>query len=164
VVPVGDLDRIGPQARTRADTPKGSQITRSVPEPNFMIAGKLRRCTDKDGDIIDFYLHLAAAFVTVRQLIQRVALPPGHPAHHPPTQMIIPIAGRSYVRYAAACRRLTSMPVKDEGQRRRQNQDLIASLWVCSKLPCVVDTQGTSYDSHRRRVPPRKRSRAVLRV
>jgi hypothetical protein len=33
--------------------------------------GKLRRCTDKDGDIVDFYLYLAAAFVTVRQLIQR---------------------------------------------------------------------------------------------
>lgn len=33
--------------------------------------GKLRRCTDKDGDIIDFYLYLAAAFVTVRQLIQK---------------------------------------------------------------------------------------------
>ena len=33
--------------------------------------GKLRRCTDKDGDIVDLYLYLAAAFVTVRQLIQR---------------------------------------------------------------------------------------------
>ena len=33
--------------------------------------GKLRRCTDKDGDIVDFWLYLAAAFVTVRQLIQR---------------------------------------------------------------------------------------------
>ena len=33
--------------------------------------GKLRRCTDKDGDIVDFYLYLAATFVTVRQLIQR---------------------------------------------------------------------------------------------
>lgn len=33
--------------------------------------GKLRRCTDKDGNIVDFYLYLAAAFVTVRQLIQR---------------------------------------------------------------------------------------------
>lgn len=32
--------------------------------------GKLRRCTDRDGAIIDFYLHLAAAFVTVRCLIQ----------------------------------------------------------------------------------------------
>jgi hypothetical protein len=33
--------------------------------------GKLRRCTDKNGAIIDFYLYLAAALVTVRQLIQR---------------------------------------------------------------------------------------------
>ena len=33
--------------------------------------GKLRRCTDKDGDIVDFFLYLAAAFVTVRQLIQK---------------------------------------------------------------------------------------------
>ena len=33
--------------------------------------GKLRRCTDKDGDIVDFHLYLAAAFVTIRQLIQR---------------------------------------------------------------------------------------------
>jgi transposase len=33
--------------------------------------GKLRRCTDKDGAIVDFFLYLAAAFVTVRQLIQR---------------------------------------------------------------------------------------------
>ena len=31
--------------------------------------GKLRRCTDRDGKIVDFYLYLAAAFVTVRQLI-----------------------------------------------------------------------------------------------
>jgi hypothetical protein len=33
--------------------------------------GKLRRCTDRDGAVVDFYLHLAAALVTVRQLIQR---------------------------------------------------------------------------------------------
>lgn len=33
--------------------------------------GKLRRMTDKDGRVVDFYLHLAAALVTVRQLIQR---------------------------------------------------------------------------------------------
>lgn len=32
--------------------------------------GKLRRCTDRNGVIVDFYLHLAAAFVTVRRLIQ----------------------------------------------------------------------------------------------
>jgi hypothetical protein len=33
--------------------------------------GKLRRCTDRDGKIVDFYLYLAAALVTIRQLIQR---------------------------------------------------------------------------------------------
>lgn len=33
--------------------------------------GKLRRCTDRDGAVVDFYLYLAAALVTVRQLIQR---------------------------------------------------------------------------------------------
>jgi hypothetical protein len=33
--------------------------------------GKLRRCTERDATIVDFYLYLAAALVTVRQLIQR---------------------------------------------------------------------------------------------
>ena len=33
--------------------------------------GKIRRCTDRNANIIDFYLYLAAAFVTVRQLIRR---------------------------------------------------------------------------------------------
>lgn len=33
--------------------------------------GKLRRCTDRDGAIVDFYLYLAAAFVTLRCLIQQ---------------------------------------------------------------------------------------------
>jgi hypothetical protein len=33
--------------------------------------GKLRRMTDKDGQVVDFYLYLAAAFVTVRKLIQQ---------------------------------------------------------------------------------------------
>jgi hypothetical protein len=32
--------------------------------------GKLRRCTDRDGKIVDFFLYLAAAFVTVRALIR----------------------------------------------------------------------------------------------
>jgi hypothetical protein len=36
--------------------------------------GKLRRMTDKDGQVVDFYLYLAAAFVTVRQLIQRARI------------------------------------------------------------------------------------------
>jgi hypothetical protein len=33
--------------------------------------GKLRRMTDRDAAVVDFYLYLAAAFVTVRALIQR---------------------------------------------------------------------------------------------
>ncbi len=33
--------------------------------------GKLRRMTDRDATIVSFYLYLAAAFVTVRALIQR---------------------------------------------------------------------------------------------
>jgi hypothetical protein len=32
--------------------------------------GKLRRCTDRDAKIVDFFLYLAAAFVTVRALIR----------------------------------------------------------------------------------------------
>lgn len=33
--------------------------------------GKLRRCTEKSGKAVDFYLHLAAAIVTLRMLIRR---------------------------------------------------------------------------------------------
>lgn len=33
--------------------------------------GKIRRCFERDGAIVDFYLYLAAAFVTVRALIRR---------------------------------------------------------------------------------------------
>jgi hypothetical protein len=33
--------------------------------------GKLRRCTERSAKIVDFYLCLAAALVTIRQLIQR---------------------------------------------------------------------------------------------
>ena len=32
--------------------------------------GKLRRCTERDGVVVDFHLFLAAAFVTVRALIR----------------------------------------------------------------------------------------------
>ena len=32
--------------------------------------GKLRRCTDRDAKIVDFYLYLAATFVTIRALIR----------------------------------------------------------------------------------------------
>ncbi|SCL34552.1 hypothetical protein GA0074692_3861 [Micromonospora pallida] len=34
-------------------------------------SGKIRRCTERDAKIIDFYLYLAAALVAVRQLIRR---------------------------------------------------------------------------------------------
>lgn len=45
--------------------------------------GKLRRITDRNATIVDFYLYLAAAFVTVRAIIQRPqTLPVGHPAHN----------------------------------------------------------------------------------
>jgi hypothetical protein len=33
--------------------------------------GKLRRCTEKDAKVVDFYLYLAAALVTLRMLIRR---------------------------------------------------------------------------------------------
>lgn len=33
--------------------------------------GKLRRCTEKRGEVVDFYLSLAAALVTLRMLIRR---------------------------------------------------------------------------------------------
>lgn len=33
--------------------------------------GKLRRCTERAAAIVDFYLYLAAAMVTIRQIIQR---------------------------------------------------------------------------------------------
>jgi hypothetical protein len=34
-------------------------------------AAPLRRCTERNAKIVDFYLYLAAALVTIRQLIQR---------------------------------------------------------------------------------------------
>ncbi len=41
-------------------------------QPSWMNGfGKIRRCTDRNAAIIDFYLYLAAAIVTIRQLIQR---------------------------------------------------------------------------------------------
>ncbi|HEX5543450.1 MAG TPA: transposase [Micromonospora sp.] len=33
--------------------------------------GKIRRCTDRNAKVVDFYLYLAAAIVTIRQLIRR---------------------------------------------------------------------------------------------
>jgi transposase len=44
--------------------------------------GKLRRCTERDGKVVDFYLFLAPAFVTARMLIHRARKPyrwPGRP-------------------------------------------------------------------------------------
>lgn len=36
--------------------------------------GKLRRCTEKTGTVVDFYLYLAAAIVTLRMLIRRATV------------------------------------------------------------------------------------------
>lgn len=33
--------------------------------------GKLRRCTERSGKVVDFYLYLAATLVTLRILIRR---------------------------------------------------------------------------------------------
>jgi len=33
--------------------------------------GKLQRCTETSGSVVDFYLYLAAALVTLRMLIRR---------------------------------------------------------------------------------------------
>jgi hypothetical protein len=33
--------------------------------------GKLRRCTERNGEVVDLYLYLAAALVTLRLLIRR---------------------------------------------------------------------------------------------
>src|SRR5258708_12716193 len=45
--------------------------------------GKLRRCFERTGEIVEFYLYLAAAFVTPRALIQRA--PPPYPCNPQPT-------------------------------------------------------------------------------
>jgi hypothetical protein len=36
--------------------------------------GKLRRCTERNPRVVDFCLYLAAALVTIRQLIQRARM------------------------------------------------------------------------------------------
>jgi hypothetical protein len=57
--------------------------------------GKLRRCTEPNARVVDFYLYLAAAFVTIRQLIQRArVLPLGHPPDNQ-TPQATPIARHS---------------------------------------------------------------------
>ena len=59
----------------RKGTPAPLQATRRWPVErthSWMNGyGKLRRMTDRDATVVDFYLYLAAAFVTVRALIQR---------------------------------------------------------------------------------------------
>jgi hypothetical protein len=35
--------------------------------------GKLRRCTERNPRVVDLYLYLAAALVTIRQLIQQAS-------------------------------------------------------------------------------------------
>ncbi|MEV7872752.1 IS5/IS1182 family transposase, partial [Streptomyces sp. NPDC088124] len=36
--------------------------------------GKLRRCTEKNSTVVEFYLHLAAALVTLRMLIRHATI------------------------------------------------------------------------------------------
>jgi hypothetical protein len=56
---------------------------------------KLRRCTQPNARVVDFYPYLAAALVTTRQLIQRArVLPLGHPPDNQ-TPQATPIARRS---------------------------------------------------------------------
>jgi IS5 family transposase len=59
----------------RRGTPAPLQATRRWPIERTHAwmngYGKLRRITDRDATIISFYLYLAAALVTIRQLIQR---------------------------------------------------------------------------------------------
>ncbi|WP_445548585.1 MULTISPECIES: hypothetical protein [unclassified Frankia] len=57
--------------------------------------GKLRRRTEKNGRAVDFYLYLAAAFVTVRRLIQEARRGTAGPAAPPPVGSRGPAAGCS---------------------------------------------------------------------
>ena len=57
--------------------------------------GKLRRMTDRDAKIVDFYLYLAAALVTIRHSSSAPAnATAGTPAHHQAAQ-VNTYAGRS---------------------------------------------------------------------
>jgi len=62
------MEGSGPAAHPRAGT--RWVIERTHPWVNGY--GKLRRCTDRDAKVVDSYLYLAAAFVTVRQHRRRV--------------------------------------------------------------------------------------------
>lgn len=58
--------------------------------------GKFRRCTDRNAKVIDFYLYLTAAIVTIRQLIQRTrTLHRWDTLSPPPQTHVTPIAGPS---------------------------------------------------------------------
>ena len=57
--------------------------------------GKLRRRTDRNASIVDFFLYLAAAFVVLRRLIQRARSRYRWPTRPTTKRQVIPIAGRS---------------------------------------------------------------------
>ncbi len=57
--------------------------------------GKLLRCTDRDATIVDFYLYLAAAFVTVRALIREARTRYRWDTAPPPAASNEPIDGPS---------------------------------------------------------------------
>ena len=60
------------QVTTHLDAAYDNNPSRELlDELGFDGYGKLRRCTDRNGTIVDFYLYLAAALLTVRRLIQR---------------------------------------------------------------------------------------------
>lgn len=63
----GQIARKGIPAPVQADTRWVVERTHSWMNGY----GKLRRCTERNAKIVDFYLYLAAALVTIRQLIQR---------------------------------------------------------------------------------------------
>ncbi|MFF4037151.1 IS5 family transposase [Streptomyces sp. NPDC001816] len=72
-----NLDRGYDSAKTRAliaELGFTAEIARKgVPAPIQWMNGygKLRRCTEKRGSVVDFYLYLAAALITLRMLIRR---------------------------------------------------------------------------------------------
>ena len=63
----GEIARKGVPAPVQAGTRWVVERTHS----RMNGCGKLRRCTERNAKIVDFYLYLAAALVTIRQLIQR---------------------------------------------------------------------------------------------
>lgn len=57
--------------------------------------GKLRRCTERNGEVVDFYLYLAATLVTLRMLIRELRAATAGTADPPPGASNDPLAGRS---------------------------------------------------------------------